>query len=344
MENELDSVEQAMRTIVERAGRRFPQVSGALPIYDVVSYHLGWKDERFSPSRVPAGKRFRPLLCLRACSAVGGDPTVAAWIAAAIELLHNFTLIHDDIQDRSLTRRHRPTVWALWGKAQAINAGDALFALSQLAALEGARTLDPERGRLLLTEFNETTLRIVEGQVLDLSFEQRSEITTTEYFTMIERKTAALVAFAAWAGTVVAGASLDMAGEFADFGRILGLGFQVQDDYLGVWGEPTVTGKSRGDDLRQRKKSLPILLLLERARSEDRAWVQEVWSTRSELDPPLVDRILSLLEEYQVDRAVREVVEQYHAQAHERLDILEREGASTAELRELVERLRTREG
>jgi geranylgeranyl diphosphate synthase type I len=105
-----------------------------LPLYGMIRYHLGWADEQFQPASFDAGKRIRPFICLHACSAVGGDSEPALDIAAAIEILHNFTLVHDDIQDKSETRRHRPTVWSLWGESQAINAGDAMFALGQFAA------------------------------------------------------------------------------------------------------------------------------------------------------------------------------------------------------------------
>uniref|UniRef100_A0A7C1K0U7 Polyprenyl synthetase family protein n=1 Tax=Thermomicrobium roseum TaxID=500 RepID=A0A7C1K0U7_THERO len=343
MESEIQVVEDAMRAIVQRQAARFPAVEGSLPIYRVLSYHLGWLDERFQPTGVSSGKRFRPLLCLRACTAAGGTPQQAAWIAAAIELLHNFTLIHDDIQDRSMTRRHRPTVWALWGDAQAINAGDALFALSQLAALEAASQLEPTRGMELLSRLNETALRIVEGQVLDLSFESRDEVTRDEYFGMIERKTAALTAYAAWAGAMVAGASSELAERFADFGRALGLGFQVQDDYLGVWGDPLQTGKARGDDLRRRKKSLPILILLERASPDDRAWIHFAWRHEQDLDPATVERLLTLLEQYGVEAAMQETVRRLHVEALACLGELGLPAERTAPLHEIVERLAVRE-
>lgn len=344
MESEIFVIEEAMRTIIERQAACFPVVEGSLPIYHVLSYHLGWLDEQFQPTGVSSGKRFRPLLCLRACTAAGGTWQQAAWIAAAIELLHNFTLIHDDIQDRSLTRRHRPTVWAVWGDAQAINAGDALFGLSQLAALEAASQLEAARGMELLSRLNETVLRIVEGQVLDLSFESLDAVTKDAYFVMIERKTAQLTAYAAWAGAMVAGASSELAARFADFGRALGLAFQVHDDYLGVWGDPLQTGKARGDDLRRRKKSLPILILLERASPDDRAWIRSTWRSEHDLDPVTVERLLKLLAQYDVEAAMKETVWRLHAEAQARLDQLGLPVERTAPLRAIVERLAVREG
>lgn len=344
MFDELAPVETIMRGLVAQHDERFPKVAGALPLYQVIAYHFGWVDETFRPTNAASGKRFRPLLCLRCCVAAGGDPAQAAWVAAAIELLHNFTLIHDDIQDRSETRRHRPTVWWLWGDAQAINAGDALFTLSQLAALEAARRLETDRGTELLRRFNDTTLRIVEGQVLDLSFESQEAVEADAYLTMIERKTAALVAFAAWAGATMAGASPEQAEGFHEFGRLLGLGFQLQDDYLGIWGDPALTGKPHGDDLRRRKKSLPIVNLLQRASPVDRRRVQELWAGRRDLPPEAVDEILALLDRYDVQASVRAEVRDYHEAASRLLEKLVPDPVRARPLQELVERLVIREG
>lgn len=344
MPDELTHVETIMRTLVERYDGHFPRVAGALPIYQVIAYHLGWMDESLRPTQASSGKRFRPLLCLRCCAAAGGDPSQAAWIAAAIELLHNFTLIHDDIQDRSETRRHRPTVWRLWGEAQAINAGDALFALSQLAALEASRLLAGDRGSELLQRFNETTLRIVEGQVLDLSFERSDTVETAAYLAMIERKTAALVAYAAWAGAFAAGVASERAEGFSEFGRQLGIGFQLQDDYLGVWGDPAATGKACGDDLRRRKKSLPVVILLERLSPADRRRLLTLWSAQDEVSPEAVDEILDLLDRYDVQGSVRALVRAYHEAAGALLQQLVPDPERARPLRELVERLVIREG
>jgi geranylgeranyl diphosphate synthase type I len=339
----IGDVERTMQELLARYGARFPALPGALPVYEVLAYHLGWRDERMQPASGVSGKRFRPALCTAIASAVCGDAARAVGIAAAIELLHNFTLIHDDIQDRSRLRRHRPTIWALWGDAQAINAGDALFVLSEIAALEAAQALEPSRGAELVRRFNETALLIVEGQVLDLSFEQRPEVSVNEYLTMIERKTAALIAYSAWAGALVAGAPAEVAARLERFGRALGLGFQIRDDYLGVWGDPAVTGKPRGDDLRQRKKSLPIVLVLERAAASDRAWLLDLWRRRTELSAEEVAAVIELLERYAVRTALQEAVERFHGEALAELEALPLTPEGVASLRGLVAGLPVRE-
>ena len=318
----IGDVERTMQALLDRYAARFPTLPDTLPVYEVLAYHLGWRDERLQPASGVSGKRFRPALCLAVALAVCGDAARAVGIAAAIELLHNFTLIHDDIQDRSRVRRHRPTIWALWGDAQAINAGDALFVLSQIAALEAARALEPGRGEELVRRFNETALSIVEGQVLDLSFEQRPDVSVNEYLTMIERKTAALIAFSAWAGALVAGAPVEVAARLERFGRALGLGFQIRDDYLGIWGDPAVTGKPRGDDLRQRKKSLPIVLVLERATTDDRSWLLDLWRRRAELNAEEVAAVIEFLERYAVRSALQDTVERFQREALAELEAL----------------------
>lgn len=338
----LQQVERCMRAVIERAERS--GILGertALPLYRVLAYHLGWADEQLHPVRAERGKRIRPLLCLLCCQAAGGDPAAAAPVGAAIELLHNFTLIHDDIQDRSRTRRHRPTVWALWGEAQAINAGDAMFALSQLALLEVADRLPSDSLALLLKAFNETTLRIVEGQVLDLGFEERPSVSVTEYLAMIRGKTAALTAFAAWAGALVAGADPDRLERFRRFGEALGLGFQIQDDYLGIWGRREETGKEPADDIRRRKKSLPIVLLLEAASRPDRELLDALWS-RPEVSDQAVAQVLGLLERYGVRERVRAEVVRLHQEAHGLLAEAASSGRARDALAALLDRLATR--
>ena len=221
---------------------------------------------------VDRGKRMRPAVALLAAGAAGGDPRAAAPVAAAMELLHNFTLIHDDIQDESPTRRHRPTVWSLWGVGQAINAGDALFAAAHLPLYRLASSGVSARARrcVSLEAFDRMTIAIVEGQTLDLAFEARPDVSPGEYLEMIAGKTAAIVRFAAWAGALLGGADEAAASRWAEFGLALGLGFQVRDDLLGIWGAQEATGKAPADDVRRRKQSLPILILRERL-DDDRA-------------------------------------------------------------------------
>jgi geranylgeranyl diphosphate synthase type I len=226
-------------------------------MYEMVAYHHGWKGD--NPQG--RGKRVRPLLTALACAAAGGTWQTAIPAAAGVELVHNFSLLHDDIEDQSDSRRGRATVWKRWGLAQGLNAGDAIFVLARLAvyrllglgvpaltALEVQRRLD------------QACLELTKGQYLDIDFERRDTIAESEYWAMIEGKTAALLSAATSIGALVAGAVDDVVQAYAEYGRHLGLAFQVQDDMLGIWGDPAVTGKPSGDDLRAHKHTLPVLI------------------------------------------------------------------------------------
>ena len=225
----------------------------------MLNYHLGFANADGTTTQVYSGKRIRPVLSLLCCEACGGQTEFALPAAAAIELLHNFSLIHDDIEDRDELRRGRPTLWKLWGDAQAINSGDAMFTLAHLAmetALE--RGTDSTRVLRALRIFDEASIALTIGQHLDLSFENRADVTALEYMAMIKGKTAALTQAACAIGAVLAGAPPARISALAEFGAWLGIAFQLQDDVLGIWGDPGVTGK-QDSDLSHRKKTLPVL-------------------------------------------------------------------------------------
>ena len=323
-------------------------LSGPAPLLPgMARYHLGFADERLlptTPTDAIRGKRMRPIIAMLAAAAAGGVPASAAPLAAAIELLHNFTLIHDDIQDESPTRRHRPTVWTLWGIGQAINAGDAVFAAAQLALFRSTELgLSPELVLRLSQAFQAMTIEIVQGQVLDLGFEGRDDVTVDAYVGMIGQKTSAIVRYAAWAGALVGGADDAHAGRFGAFGWALGLGFQVRDDVLGIWGAAEVTGKAAADDIRRRKQSLPILLLRERATAVERQVLDALYAP--EIDEAGVAAVLESLARHGVREAVEARVAHYHDEARTALDAAAIAGANPARdaLLALVESLAMRQ-
>lgn len=250
----------------------------ASPLYDMLRYHLGWTDAQGQPLTGSAGKALRPTLCLLACEATTAGYSQALPAAAAIELVHNFSLIHDDVQDDDRERRHRPTVWAIWGKPQAINAGTAMRVIASLTLLRLGEQGVPaevqlEAQRLL----DESCLRLIEGQYLDISFEGRLDVGVDEYLQMIGLKTGALIACALEMGALLGGAGAPAVGAFRELGRNLGLAFQIRDDILGIWGEEAKTGKPVGSDIRRRKKSLPVVYALERAQGRARATLAEIY-------------------------------------------------------------------
>ena len=223
----------------------------------MLAYHLGWEGD--GAGAEARGKRLRPLLLLLTCYAAGGDWERAIPAGAAVELVHNFSLIHDDIQDNSPLRRGRTTLWQQWGIAQAINAGDAMFTLAHLALLRLDEQSSPgiviKAARIL----QQACLQLTQGQYLDLDYETRNDLSIDDYWPMVKAKTAALMASCTELGALIAGTNEARQASFRQFGLSLGLAFQVQDDLLGIWGDGMITGKSAESDLISGKKSLPVL-------------------------------------------------------------------------------------
>ncbi|WP_405071838.1 polyprenyl synthetase family protein [Kribbella sp. NBC_01510] len=220
----------------------------------VVSYHLGWSDEYGTPTVANPGKTLRPALALLAAEAVTGRPEPGLPGAVAVELVHNFSLLHDDLMDRDTERRHRRTVWAVWGDATAVLAGDALLSLAHEVLTEGESPDGQAAGRALAI----ATRELIRGQVLDLAFEQRNDVTLDECLDMAAGKTGALLGVSAAIGAILVGAPQVVVGGLSRFGAELGMAFQLVDDLLGIWGSPEVTGKPVFSDLIARKKTLPV--------------------------------------------------------------------------------------
>ncbi|MDT0381586.1 polyprenyl synthetase family protein [Streptomyces sp. DSM 42041] len=226
----------------------------ASPMDTVAAYHFGWIDAHGDPADGDGGKAVRPALALLSAEAAGAAAETALPGAAAVELVHNFSLLHDDLMDGDEQRRHRDTVWKVHGPAQAILVGDALFALAGEILLELGT---PEAGRAT-RRLTAASRKLIDGQAQDISYEHRERVTVEECLEMEGNKTAALLACATSIGAVLGGADEDTADALEDYGFHLGLAFQAVDDLLGIWGDPAATGKKAWSDLRQRKKSLPV--------------------------------------------------------------------------------------
>jgi geranylgeranyl diphosphate synthase type I len=285
--------------------------------YGMLRYHMGWVDTEMQPAVVNAGKRIRPVACLLACEAVGGAVEDALPLAAAVELLHNFSLIHDDVEDDSPTRRHRPTVWALWGVPQAINAGDAMFTLARLALHGlGSRSIPPAMAMDACMIFDHACLRLTEGQYLDMSFEGRLDVAVDEYLAMIGGKTSALLSASLELGALVGSADEATRRYLAEFGRSLGLAFQMEDDILGIWGDEAVTGKSAASDILARKKSLPVVYALENPRVG-----QELRTHYAQpIEPADVPTVLDLLGRAGAQEYVAQAAHEAHQEALQALE------------------------
>ncbi|MFJ6615137.1 polyprenyl synthetase family protein [Streptomyces sp. NPDC091289] len=230
----------------------------APPMDTVAAYHFGWIDAEGHPSDGDGGKAVRPALALLSAEAAGAPAEAGIPGAVAVELVHNFSLLHDDLMDGDEQRRHRDTVWKVHGPAQAILVGDALFALAYDLLLE-LGTVEAGRAARRLTT---ATRKLIDGQAQDISYEHRERVTVEECLEMEGNKTGALLACAVSIGAVLGGADDRTADTLEAYGYHLGLAFQAVDDLLGIWGDPESTGKQTWSDLRQRKKSLPVVAAL----------------------------------------------------------------------------------
>ncbi len=243
------------------------------PFHEMLTYHMGWTGEGAGPEAT--GKRIRPTLVLLCASACGkADWKSALPAAAAIELVHNFSLVHDDIQDNSPKRRGRDTAWVKWGAPMAINVGDALFVMSNQAIMDLKNNFTAEVVVKAAEILHNTCLELTRGQYLDMSYEERNDLGVEDYWHMISGKTSALIAACCHIGALLGGADDEKQEIYRSFGHYLGLAFQVQDDILGIWGDEKVTGKSVASDLVEGKNSLPVLAGLDKKGKFAERWAQ----------------------------------------------------------------------
>jgi len=310
------------------------------PYYGMMHYHLGWVDEHFVACDVHKGKRLRPLFCLLTCEAAGGDFSQALPAAAAVELVHNFSLVHDDIEDDSPTRRHRTTVWKLWGIPQGINVGDGLFVQAYLALSHLVeRGVPPTRALAAQRTLVEACLMLCEGQYLDMTFETRLDVNLDEYLWMIRNKTATLLACSCQLGAMVASDDSALIAHYRHFAENLGMAFQIQDDILGIWGQEEVTGKSAVGDIRQRKKTLPFVYAVSVAdHAEAGQRLKEIYS-QPVIDDRAVAEVLDILAAVGAREYAVEVKAEYHRLALEELEATGVDNVAQASLRELANSL-----
>ena len=284
-------------------------------VYEMVRYHLG-----FDGSGAPAGKRMRPLLGLLAYASIAGDYRPALPGAAAVELGHNFSLVHDDIEDGDIERRHRPTVWAVHGIPQAINTGDMLFSLSRMALhrLSDLGFSDAKVLRLMRL-YDETCVALCEGQYIDIATSESTGPMSVElYFDMIGRKTAALIAAAIEAGAILATDDDEVVARYRAFGWALGIAFLLNDDLLGIWGQEQSTGKEP-TDLARKKKTLPVIYAFENAGPEDRDRLRELYALPNPSSADVAE-ILSILNRVGAGEYTRAEARRYRDEALGEID------------------------
>ncbi len=258
----------------------------------MLRYHFGYD----APGKPKAGKRLRPQLLLRTALEEGGRIGCALDAAVAIEILHNYSLVHDDIEDGDELRHGRTTIWKKFGVPHGINAGDALCAISYLTLLHEEAVVPPNRVVEMLHVLHEANLHMCEGQGLDIGFETSSNVTMPQYLEMIAGKTGALFAASCQLGALAAGCEPGRAAQYARLGRAYGLAFQIRDDVLGTWGATDVTGKPSGADIARRKWSFPVAWALGTPRSFDRDIVARAYASSARLDPQCVGEVIGALE------------------------------------------------
>ncbi|MGN6753380.1 MAG: polyprenyl synthetase family protein [Intrasporangium sp.] len=272
----------ALRSSIERLDPETRHVCG---------YHLGFWDRDATPTRLP-GKGIRPELVLLTTGAAGRDPLTVIPAAVAVELVHNFSLVHDDVMDGDERRRHRPTVWATFGLSAAILAGDAMLALAGEVLAEAP---SPTVG-FAVQALAATTRRLIAGQAADLAFESREDVTPEECLRMEADKTGALLACSCSIGPMLADAPARYAAALAEFGERVGLAFQLDDDLLGIWGAPERTGKPVLSDLRSRKKTAPVVAALASDTTAGAA-LRALYRREASLDEDELAKAATLVEE-----------------------------------------------
>lgn len=362
----LDAIEIELKRQVGRLAQ-----THTASFYEMLTYHMGWSGE--GAGTRATGKRIRPLLLLLVADSIGrrdngnngssdidnsdmfnrssnntssdktsSDKTNIYWLraksaAAAVELIHNFSLVHDDIQDNSPLRRGRKTVWAKWNAPMAINVGDALFVIANQAILDLKEYYPAEVVVRVAEILNACCLDLTRGQFLDMSYEKRHDLRLNDYWIMIGGKTSALLSACAQIGAILGNADETDIERYRQFGYDLGLAFQTQDDILGVWGDESVTGKSSASDLVEGKNSLPILYSLEKNGKFARRWRQ------GSIAPNEAPKLAALLEE----EGAREYAEKQSVELTQKaLNHLERvdpQGEAGAALFALTRRLLKRD-
>lgn len=298
----LEELRRAVQQANDAAKR--PGLADLSAYYGQMQYHLGWVDTNFTPVHGNPGKLLRPTLLLLAYEAAGGGESGAETTsylrralpaAAALELTHNFTLIHDDIEDGDVERRHRATLWKVWGVPQAINTGDGMFALARLTLWKVVdEGVAPTIVVRLAEALDRACLVISEGQYLDISFESAQDISVAMYLDMIARKTAVLMGCAAEMGARLGTRNEETIERLRSFGYTMGIAFQVRDDLLGVWANSAESGKTPAGDIYRRKKSLPILHALEHANAHDQEFLRQVYRQETPVTGEQVEAVLAI--------------------------------------------------
>lgn len=284
--------------------------------YDMINYHLGFNGEGSDGNL--QGKAIRSSLALYTAEALGGDPEAVLPAALSLELIHNFSLVHDDIQDDDRTRRGRPTVQYKWSPDQAINTGDAIKDLSLLVMIDLSPDGGTEKTLEALGALGKYSLRMIEGQVMDLDYMKRKDVDIDSYLEMICAKTCALLEGAFHLGGIYSPVGKEEIEKLISFGRYLGYVYQIRDDWLGIWGQPEESGKSVLSDIEEKKRSFPVVYALEKGQGKELSRLKELYYREGKLGKDKVEEVREILEEIDASVKTNEWAEKYwnHAERH----------------------------
>lgn len=275
------------------------RIPESLPgLHEMVSYHFGWNE-----AAPKTGKRFRPMLLLTSSQMFGGEALSLMPAAVAMEVLHNYTLVHDDIEDKGETRHGRKCLWRRYGLAQALNTGDFLSTMAHDIFQEVESEVTSADFDRAYTVFRQAAMDVIRGQYLDIHFETETNVSVDEYLEMIRLKTSCLISASLRIGALLTGADDKTDHFLREIGEHAGLAFQIQDDYLGIWGDASSTGKSNLTDLTTRKKTYPILLGL-----ADCPAFRAAWDANPQITPELAVQMAQLLAEANIDKRTNEAV------------------------------------
>ena len=329
------------RADIGAALRRALSDEGA--VYDMLRYYMGWADADGKPTTGTEGKYLRPTLCLFACEAAGGSREQAMPAATALELIHNFSLVHDDIQDRDETRHHRKTLWAVWGIPKALVAGNTLRIVADSAFddLQSAG-VPPLRVLSVINQLTQAYLEMIEGQYLDISFEGQNEIGLRQYLDMIARKTGALIRCSLTMGATVGSPDGAVSDAFRESGKALGFIFQVRDDILGIWGDEDSTGKPVGADIRRKKNAFPAVYAMSQAQGEDKRRLLDI-NRKPELSDADVEDTLHIMDALNVREHAHALAVEEAEVAFDALAAVEMDEQARREYENLIDFLLYRE-
>ena len=307
---------------------------------------MGWQEIDGTDSRATGGKRMRPTLAMLAADAVGGDLERATPIAVALEYVHNFSLIHDDLEDMDRMRHHRPTVWAVWGKPAAIISGNAMLKIADQAVWK-LRSIGVEDSIALEAEAELTQqyLKMMEGQYLDISFETEESVSVPQYLDMIERKTGALIEASVYLGGLVgpsSGPNRQKAVALKAIGHELGRIFQIRDDVLGIWGGKE-TGKHVGADIKRKKKALPAIHALNMSRGASASRIKDIFRTQDDLKEKDIHEVLEIMESLETQNYCQSMAAERWMDCKQMIKSLNLSGQTAKEFTELGEFLLVRE-